>query len=65
MKKICTALMVAAGLCLLITAAFAGEDPRNPGRKLFKLNCAVCHPNGENVSIRTRIFTRKTLENTE
>jgi len=41
--------MFAAGLCLLITAAFAGEDPKKSGEELFKLNCAVCHPNGENV----------------
>jgi len=62
MKKICTALMFAAGVCLLMTAAFSGENPKKSGEELFKLNCAVCHPNGENIINKDKNLHKEDLE---
>lgn len=54
--------MFAAGTCLLITAAFSGENPKKSGEELFKLNCAVCHPNGENIINKVKTLHKANLE---
>jgi cytochrome c6 len=45
-----------------MTAALAGENTKKSGEELFKLNCAVCHPNGENIINKDKNLHKKNLE---
>jgi cytochrome c6 len=60
--------MFAASICLLITGACSGENPKKSGEEarlgeeLFKLHCAVCHPNGENVINKDKNLHKEDLE---
>ena len=63
MKKITFLLSVILVTFLLITGVFAGEskDLKN-GEKLFKENCAVCHPDGGNIINPAKTLHKKDLE---
>lgn len=50
MKKFMLALIVTASFCLFVTVGFAKEAGEGrTGKELFERNCAVCHPNGDNI----------------
>lgn len=67
MRQIVAVLMSVASICLFITIACSGENPKKSaeeskvGEELYKLNCAVCHPNGGNVINKDKTLMRDDL----
>jgi cytochrome c6 len=68
MKQIVAALMSVACIFLLITIVSSEESPKKSAEEskaaeeLFKHNCAVCHPDGENVINKDKTLHKKDLD---
>jgi cytochrome c6 len=68
MKKIATVFVSLASIILFIAVACSGESPNktakesSKGEELFKFNCTVCHPNGENVIIKEKSLHKADLD---
>ena len=68
MKQIVAALMSAACIFLFITIVSSEESPKKSaeeskiGEELFKHNCAVCHPDGENIINKDKTLYKEDLD---
>lgn len=68
MRKVLAAVVSAAGICLFFTLACSSEKPAatqkatEAGAALFKLHCALCHPDGQNIIKKEKTLFRKDLE---
>jgi len=68
MKQIVAALMSAACIFLFITVVSSEESPKKSaeepkaGEELFKHNCAVCHPDGQNIITKDKTLHKEDLD---
>ena len=60
MKKIFTIVFAAAALFSFAAAGFAKEETKaKSGEELFKAHCAVCHPDGRNLTNPMKTLHKK------
>jgi len=68
MKQTAAVFISLASIFLLITFACSGgssnktEKESSKGEELFKFNCTVCHPNGENVINKEKTLHKADLD---
>jgi len=55
--------LVFVSVCLLVTAGFSKETAMvKAGEELFKKNCSVCHPDGDNIVNPRKTLHKKDLD---
>jgi cytochrome c6 len=68
MKRTAAVFISLASIFLLVTFACSGgstsktEKESSKGEELFKFNCTVCHPNGENVINKDKTLHKADLD---
>jgi len=67
MKQIAAVFISLASIFLLVTFACSGgssnkTEKESKGEELFKFNCTVCHPNGENVINKEKTLRKADLD---
>jgi cytochrome c6 len=62
MKKILAAVVSVVIVGMFFGIACSNEKQETRGEELFKMNCAVCHPNGENVINKEKTLHKEDLD---